>query len=346
MKRGSRNGLKRFFCKRGKHSFSIDHRKKPGALWIPYVDGIPLRKLGDELDLSAAQVYAIVKREMNQLPDNTRLSLEYGLRWSGRLCIDGKYVKVKGYPKKIPFIYGIDYLTHDIPVGILALAEDENAFLKLFRLLKTCKYPLAIVICDEVNALPIAMKQHFPKAKIQICQNHYLENLRQRLRVRTDTTYARFFSQVYRAFDPSVHYMKRNILFQRIYTEYKHDPVLRQILLEINARTPELFAFSWRTNNCPNTNNLIESFNSHIQGRLKSIKGFEKYTSAQRWLNAWMIRRRTKPFTDCGEPFKHLNRKCSLEMVLKKDVDFPTILGIKPPKPKNKKSAISPKKNT
>ncbi len=59
-----------------------------------------------------------------------------------------------------------------------------------------------------------------------------------------------------------------------------------------------------------------------------------------------MIRRRTKPFTDCEEPFKHLNGKCSLEVVLKNDVDFPKILGVKPPKFKNKKSAISPKKNT
>lgn len=334
MKRGSRNGLKRFFCKKGKHSFSVDHRKKPEPLWIAYVDGTPLRKLGDQLGKSAAQVHAQIKQEMNQLPDNTRLSLDYGLRWSGRLCIDGKYVKVKGYPKKIPFIYGIDYLTHDIPVGILMFAEDENSFLKFFRLLKTCKYPLTIAICDEVAALPLAMKQYFPNARIQICQNHYIENLRQRLKVRTENTYARFFSQVYNAFNPEHHPAKRNAIFQRIYFDWRHDPLLRQILLEINSRIHELFGFNYRMAKCPNTNNLIESFNSHIQGRLKSIKGFEKYTSAQRWLNAWMIRRRTKPFTDCEEPFKHLNGKCSLEVVMKPNMDFPDILGVKKPKKK------------
>jgi hypothetical protein len=42
-----------------------------------------------------------------------------------------------------------------------------------------------------------------------------------------------------------------------------------------------------------------------------------------------MIRRRTKPFTDCEEPFKHLNGKSSLEVALKKDAKFPEILGIK-----------------
>ena len=338
--------MNRFFCKKGKHSFSVDHRKKPEPLWIAYVDGTPLRKLGDQLGRSAAQVHAQIKQEMNALPDNTRLSLDYGLRWSGRLCIDGKYVKVKGYPKKIPFIYGIDYLTHDIPVGILTFAEDENSFLKLFRLLKTCKYPLAVAICDEVAGIRNPLKQYFPKAKVQICQNHYLENLRQRLKVRTDNTYARFFSRVYQAFSPDVYHVKRDLMLQHIYMDYRHDPMLRQILLEINTRMPELFAFSYKQNNCPNTNNLIESFNSHLQGRLKSIKGFEKFTSAQRWLNAWMIRRRTKPFTDCEEPFKHLNGKCSLEVVLKPNVDFPKILGVKLPKSKNKKSAKSPEKNT
>ena len=30
------------------------------------------------------------------------------------LIIDGKYIAVKGYDKKIPWIYAVDYLTHDI----------------------------------------------------------------------------------------------------------------------------------------------------------------------------------------------------------------------------------------
>jgi hypothetical protein len=42
-----------------------------------------------------------------------------------------------------------------------------------------------------------------------------------------------------------------------------------------------------------------------------------------------MIRRRTKNFTDCDKPFKHLNGKCSLEKTLKKDQKWPSILGIK-----------------
>lgn len=302
MKRGSRNGLVRFFCKKGRHSFSVDHRKKPELLWIRHIDGVPLRKLADEVGLSPAQVHTIVKREMNALPDNTRLSLECGLRWSGRLCIDGKYVKVKGYEKKIAFIYGVDYLTHDIPVGMLAPTENELSYLRFFRLLKTCHYPLAIAICDEMAAIQGPLKQYYPNARVQLCQNHYLENIRERLRVRTDNTYARFFSDLYRAFDARIHPAKRDHLLRQMYFAYRHLTVPRDILLEINMRRGELFAYNHRMQKCPHTNNLIESFNSHMQARLKSIKGFETFTNASRWLNAWMIRRRTKPFTDCRDP--------------------------------------------
>ncbi|OGM99246.1 MAG: hypothetical protein A3C71_01175 [Candidatus Yanofskybacteria bacterium RIFCSPHIGHO2_02_FULL_43_15c] len=95
---------------------------------------------------------------MNKLPENTWLSREYCNRWSGRLVVDGKYVKVKGYDKKIPFIYGIDYLSHDIPVGVLAPSENEWAFNKFFNLLHTVRYPLQIVIADDIRCFKTSSK--------------------------------------------------------------------------------------------------------------------------------------------------------------------------------------------
>ena len=83
---------------------------------------------------------------------------------------------------------------------------------------------------------------------------------------------------------------------------------------------------------CPNNTNLIELYNSHLNGRLKTIKGFQSLVSARRWLNAWLIRRRTKKLTDCEEKFKHLNKHCSLEFTIKKEALWPdtlTKLGIK-----------------
>ena len=107
---------------------------------------------------------------MDSLPENTWLSANFCNRWSGRLVVDGKYVKVKGYDQKIPFIYGIDYLTHDIPVGLLAPSENEEAYYKFFVLLKTCKYPFQIVIADDNGAVRPALAKVFPTVRTQLCQ--------------------------------------------------------------------------------------------------------------------------------------------------------------------------------
>ena len=72
----------------------------------------------------------------------------------------------------------------------------------------------------------------------------------------------------------------------------------------------------------PRTNNLIESFNSHLQGRLKTIKGFESFNHAELWLNAYFLRRRTKKFTDCEGKFKSLNGKSSIEITSGKILTF------------------------
>lgn len=270
---------------------------------------------------------------MNRLPENTWLSREYGQRWGGRLNVDGKYVKVKGYDKKIPFIYGIDFLTHDIPVGILAPSESEVSYAKFFSLLKACRYPLEIAICDDTAPLHTALKHYYPKGRIQLCHTHYLENIRQQLKVRTEPRYQGFFYTLSSAFKRNVHHFKRQAILRHLWhTQAKKDKTIMFILLDIQARYRKLFAYDYHISHCPKTNNIIEAFNSHLEARLKSIKGFESFHSAERFLNAWMVRRRTKVFTDCDHPFKHLNKKCSLQIVLKKDSSFPTILGVKAPK--------------
>ncbi len=58
----------------------------------------------------------------------------------------------------------------------------------------------------------------------------------------------------------------------------------------------------------PATNNLIVSFNSHLEARVRSLKGFESFNSAELWLNAYVMNRRLSKFTDCRGKFKHLNK--------------------------------------
>jgi transposase-like protein len=172
----------------------------------------------------------------------------------------------------------------------------------------------------------------YPKAKIQLCHNHYFENLRQYLSIRTADKYQPFFYALKEAFSSKHYPLKRETkLSSANYLYGRKDETVFGIMADIINRSHELFTYK-QFKNCPSTNNLIESYNSHLNGRLKTIKGFNSFKSAERWLNAWMVRRRTKIFTDCDEPFKHLNGKCSLEKTLKKDHKWPSILGLKTPK--------------
>ncbi len=334
IKRGSERKRKRYFCKKCHKSFSIYYGPKQQILWIPHIDGVPFRKLGDEYKLSPAQAYAKTIRELKTVPDNTLLTQQYcdPAKFSGILVLDGKFVKVAEHGQKIPFIYAIDYLTHDIPVGLLATGESHVAFVQLFRMLRQCNYPLKVVVCDDRMTVRSALSKAYPKAKIQLCQNHFLENLRRVLHVRTENTYHRFFTSLRdRVFLKAKDEQAISQALQYVLKRYgQQDTLVRDIIFEIYERSEILFQYL-TIPGCPRDTNLVELYNSHLQGRLKSIKGFESFAGAQRWLNAWMIRRRTKTLTDCDEKFKRLNGYPSLFWTIKDGMEWPTILGVKPP---------------
>jgi transposase-like protein len=241
--------------------------------------------------------------------------------------MDGKYVAVKGFNAKIPFIYAIDYLTHDIPYGHLYVAEDEMSFSHFFQKLYASGYDIHIVVADDRAGIKQALHKLFPHALLQLCQNHYLENIRVRLRVRSEERYRYFFHSLKlhvftEARDEEsvslglVHVLEKHAL---------HNDELQNILFDIKERSDVLFQYL-SVPHCPNNTNLIELYNSHLNGRLKTIKGFQGFQSAQRWLNAYLIRRRTKLLTDCEGKFKHLNKHCSLELTIKKQALWPEIL--------------------
>jgi transposase-like protein len=279
--------------------------------------------------LSGSQTYARVITELDQLPKNSFLTQTLCdlSRCMGILILDGKYVAVKGFERKIPFLFGIDYLTHDIPHGELFLAEDEAAFSQYFQKLKDLGYNLRIVAADDRAGIKQALHKVFPYARLQLCHNHYLDNIRKILKVRTELKYQHFFNSL------KLHVFTEAKTDEEItnalkYVKEKHAGqsfLLNNILADIENRRNDLFAYK-DYDGCPNNTNLIELYNSHLNGRLKTIKGFQSLSSADRWMNAWMIRRRTKTLTDCGPKFKLLNKHCSLEFTIKKQALWPDIL--------------------
>lgn len=253
---------------------------------------------------------------MKSLPHCADITRIYSTKWSGVLLVDGKYVKVKGYDRKIPVLYGIDYLTHDIPTYILSRAENYPTCESFFSTLRLLNYPLQAVVCDDNVNIYEACWYIYPKAVVQLCQNHYKQNIRLQLAVSTDPAHRAFMQEIEHLFERKRSKEEFRILASRIYQKNLHDPARVYVMADIQRRISFLTAYTGNPL-IPRTNNLIESYNSHFERRLKTIKGFKSFAHANLWLNAYFLYRRMKPFTDCEGKFRRLNGYCSLEKTMK-----------------------------
>jgi len=213
-------------------------------------------------------------------------------------------------------LYGIDYLTHDIPTYIFSRAENYPTCHAFFSSLRLLNYPLQAVVSDDNVNIYQAASSVYPRVVSQICHNHYKETIRGNLAVRRDDTYVPFMREVEFLFSKRRSDAEFASLAGKIHFRYKNDPRCLSVLADIQRRLPQLTAYMYQKH-IPRTTNLIESYNSHLEGRLKTIKGFESFSHADAWLNAYFLRRRVKPFTDCTKQFRSLNGTCSLEQTMK-----------------------------
>lgn len=93
-----------------------------------------------------------------------------------------------------------------------------------------------------------------------------------------------------------------------------HKSLVKKIMDDFNERKQYLFNhLKFPDLHIPHTTNLMEGYNSQLESRLGSIRGFETTDTAKNYLNAWIIKRRFTKFTDCKPPFKHLNGQTPLQ---------------------------------
>lgn len=288
---------------------------------------MPFRSLGEKYDIDPSTAYRRFLSELTRLPHCADVTREYCDRFCGLLLVDGKYIAVKGYDRKIPVVYGIDYLTHDIPTYILSVAENYLTCRNFFSSLRLLNYPLQGIVSDDNINIYQAATSIYPKAVTQLCQNHYKQSLRLGLNVGRDPTYRPFMKEIEFLFQKKRSLPEFTNLAGKVFLKYSGDPVCVGVLTEIQRRLPQLLAYT-QLPGLPATNNLIESYNSHLEGRLKTIKGFESIQHADAWLNAYFIRRRLKKFTDCAGKFYFLNGKRSLELTLKTDRKIDSLLNL------------------
>jgi transposase-like protein len=167
-------------------------------------------------------------------------------------------------------------------------------------------------VCDDNVNIYQACRFIYPKTVVQLCLTHYKHNLRRNLDVKNNEYYAQFMIEITDLFKKKRSPIEFNGRAIKIWNKYKDNDVAKNVLTEIQKRT-DVLCSHWINHDMPQTTNLIESYNSHLQGRLETIKGFESFEHADLWLNAYFLRRRTKAFTDCTGKFKNLNGTTSLE---------------------------------
>lgn len=289
-----------------------------------HLDGIPHRKIAHQKSIAPMTSYRKSAGALKDLPRNNDFTRKYCNRFGGYLVFDGKYIAVKDYEKKIPLLWGVDFLTHDIPVYRLAIKENYVNCLEYFRILTSIDYPLKYLVCDDNEAIKMAASYVYPKAIIQSCLNHYQENMRRDLNVRSGKEYQNFMNRIENLFLKRLDFVSFTRELFDIYAEFKSDQKCVYWIEDIRRKEKELLAYN-QFKDVPRTTNIIEAYNSHLQARLKAIKGFNSFHSADRWLNGYILRRRLKPFTDCNHKFKHLNGKCSLEKTLKRGLKLPNL---------------------
>lgn len=314
----------RYKCKACIKYFSIKTvRINSKALLLDHLDGLSFRKLAVKYGMSKSHASDLCYEELTKLPDNNKFTFTYCSRFSNVFVFDGKYFNLKGYLYGYVLLWGIDYFRHDIPVFTLAPSENYQAWSRYFHFFRILNHYPQLVVCDDNANLKLAARNSFPAIRIQTCFNHFKESIRRNLKVRSDSTYQPFMRRVEDVLTEKLNDGAMNKKLFALYRDYHTDPVCLQVLTTIERYKKELLAYRGIPH-APITNNLIESFNSHLESRLFSLQHFNSLTHAKLWINGYVLKRRFTKFTSCKGKFRFLNGKTGVEMTQKQELVLPT----------------------
>lgn len=326
IKRGTREGKNRYFCLDCGKWFQINRLAKKydvKQMAFDHLNGFSFRTLAVKYNLSVGTAYKQVIDYLNKLPHLVDITRDYCSCFSKILLVDGKFVSVGGYGKKIPVIYGIDYLSHDIVNFTLAPSENYQALKKFFSSLYLAGYQMSMLVSDDNLNIREAGKYVYPSSHFQLCQTHYQRHLVNQLNILKEPTHKQFMNDLNILFGYKYSRDNFNRLAQKLLLKYQTVNLYASILLNIAYRQDQLQGHLY-FKHTPLTTNLIEGFNSHLESRVKPLKGFTNLAHAKLWFNAYFIKRRFQKFTDCSGKFKKLNGYSSIEKTKKPHIDLPT----------------------
>lgn len=274
--------------------------------------------------MSPMTVWRICESELKKLPQNNEFTFKYCNRFSQILVCDGKYFNVASEKYDYVLLWGFDYFRHDIPIITIAPSESYQSWSRFFSYFRIINNYPRLVVCDDNTNEKMAAREKFPGVKIQTCYNHFKENIRRNLKVRSEDTYKPFMKRVEEVFTGKRTDADRNKRLFALYKDYHHDPLCISVLTNISKYEHELLAFRGIPQ-APVTSNIIEGMNSHIEARLHSLRSFQTIEHAKLWFNGFILKRRFTKYTDCKGKFKYMNGKSGVQMTKKHRLDLPTL---------------------
>jgi len=316
-----------YLCKLCKKYFSINtHWLDKKSILYDHLDGLSFRSLANKYKMSHMKIWRICHEELEKLPNNNQFTFNYCNRFSNIFVFDGKYFNVAESDHDWVLLWGFDYFRHDIPVFTIAPSENYQSWAKCFSYFRILNCYPELLVCDDNINLKMAARSRFPSCKIQTCYNHFKENIRRDLHVRSSVgkQYKNFMKRVESILDSSNKLSDEtfNRWLWTLYRDFKGDSLCLQILTNIEKYKTELLAYR-NIPQAPLTSNIIEGFNSHLEGRLQKLRSFQTVEHARLWFNGYILKRRQTKFTDCRGKFSYLRGKTGVQMTKKERVILP-----------------------
>lgn len=262
------------------------------------------------------------EEELQKLPNNNQFTFNTCSQFSTTFVFDGKYFNIAGQESDWVLLWGVDYFRHDIPIIWVAPSESYQAWSKFFFYFRIINHYPQLLVCDDNTNLKMAARQHFPAIRIQTCFNHFKENIRRDLKVRSEDTYKAFVHGIEGVFDGKLSDEAMNKKLRVLYGVWQHDAVAVSVLANIERYKAELTGYRGIPH-APVTTNMIEGLNSHLEARLQALRSFQSVSYAKLWLNGYVLKRRLTAFTDCRGKFRSLNGKSGVQLTKKPEVDVP-----------------------
>lgn len=300
--------VQRFSCLKCNTSFSlrinknktIGFRRKVNITRTHLEGRTSIRTIASHTGMSKTTVAKAIHEVTAQCVSAAWIATNLNPKWSGFLGIDGKIIRVWDWAAKyfrytkeqrrilhkMSLIACVDLGTLDVPTHHLGDEETSIDLKMCLEQLKEIGYPLKGYVTDGNKDIKKIVKMVFGRVPHQLCVVHFLKNLRVKMRagIITEDQYQ----------DARYHIIRGR----------------RPTLLRV---PDDLFTYQ-KVKGLPRTNQITENFFRFIALRLKTLNIFRSWKTATDYLNALVLYRRFKKFTDCKGKNKSFNGFAPLEL--------------------------------